>query len=370
MATINGSTVISCTISLPASENWRADVVYQGDALAGTVLLDIDGVQFSGSVLRSGAFAGRGQARVVGGRGGLSKELAAKNYANGPTVKQIVADILSGAGETLSSAADGATLAKAFPKWERVQGAASEALRDVLAPSGAEWRIEPDGTVWVGVASFPEGSPATPPLDENYLDGVFEFGDSVELRPVFSYKGFPIRFVQHQITAEGSRSRLYIHSPADLFERSQNRTRRTVDYAASYPARVSKQNSDGTLALVADDPEIKGTGLDRVPYRLGVPGTVKVSNGQRVRVAFDAHDPSRPYCYAWEGGACDELSLAGGADFVALAALVKARLDIIQQKFDTHTHVTSCGSGTGSAAVTTMLITPLAPVAATKVKAE
>jgi hypothetical protein len=59
--------------------------------------------------------------------------------------------------------------------------------------------------------------------------------------------------------------------------------------------------------------------------------------------------------------------------FVALANLVKARLDTIQQAFDAHTHaVATTGSATaqtGTAAPTTSLIGPLADVAATKVKA-
>jgi phage gp45-like len=59
-------------------------------------------------------------------------------------------------------------------------------------------------------------------------------------------------------------------------------------------------------------------------------------------------------------------------DFVALASLVTARLDAIQQAFDTHTHVTSsactAGGAAGTAAPTTSLIGPLDPVASEFVK--
>jgi hypothetical protein len=65
---------------------------------------------------------------------------------------------------------------------------------------------------------------------------------------------------------------------------------------------------------------------------------------------------------------------AAAAQFVALANLVKARLDTIQAAFDGHTHaVTVTGSATtqaGTSAAPTGLIGPLADVAATKVKAE
>lgn len=62
-------------------------------------------------------------------------------------------------------------------------------------------------------------------------------------------------------------------------------------------------------------------------------------------------------------------------DFVALAALVNARLDAIQQKFDAHTHVvTTTGTatnqaGTAAAVIPIQAIGPLASVAAVKVKA-
>jgi hypothetical protein len=72
---------------------------------------------------------------------------------------------------------------------------------------------------------------------------------------------------------------------------------------------------------------------------------------------------------------CIPLVARGGqaVQFVALANLVKERLDAIQQAFDAHTHpVATTGSAsaqTGTAAVVTSPIGPLASVAATKVKA-
>lgn len=71
-----------------------------------------------------------------------------------------------------------------------------------------------------------------------------------------------------------------------------------------------------------------------------------------------------------------ELSAGGSTNFVALANLVKARLDSIQDKFDNHVHTgpsTVCANGaawTGSTAPPTSVIGTLADVAAAKVKVE
>jgi Phage protein Gp138 N-terminal domain len=75
------------------------------------------------------------------------------------------------------------------------------------------------------------------------------------------------------------------------------------------------------------------------------------------------------------GGAVLRVGSPAG-DFVALAGLVKARLDAIQAKFDAHTHVVAttgsatAQSGTAAPVIPALAIGTLASVAATKLKAE
>lgn len=67
------------------------------------------------------------------------------------------------------------------------------------------------------------------------------------------------------------------------------------------------------------------------------------------------------------------MQVGGGSDFVALAALVKARLDTIQAAFDSHIHVTTATlglAGVATIARTAAPIGPLQPVAATKLKTD
>lgn len=59
---------------------------------------------------------------------------------------------------------------------------------------------------------------------------------------------------------------------------------------------------------------------------------------------------------------------AAAANFVALANLVKDRIDTLQAAFDAHVH--SGGTIAGNTGVPTAVVGPLAGVAATKVKAE
>lgn len=61
------------------------------------------------------------------------------------------------------------------------------------------------------------------------------------------------------------------------------------------------------------------------------------------------------------------VKMGGGANFVALANLVKARIDTIQAAFDAHIHTVAATPGSSS--VPTVVIGPLADVAAQNVKA-
>ena len=81
-----------------------------------------------------------------------------------------------------------------------------------------------------------------------------------------------------------------------------------LDYCALYPARVAKQNSDGSLELVPDDERLPG--LSRVPIRYGLPGArATLEADSRVAIGFENSDPSRPVVVFWEQGAVSRLEL-------------------------------------------------------------
>jgi hypothetical protein len=93
-----------------------------------------------------------------------------------------------------------------------------------------------------------------------------------------------------------------------------------------YPGKVIAASGDEVTVLV-DDRMVAGKwkGLDRVAMVFGMPGVTAIPlTGARVRVMFDAGDPSRPRAALWDAGApVAELKLGGPAAVsVALAPLV------------------------------------------------
>ncbi len=83
-----------------------------------------------------------------------------------------------------------------------------------------------------------------------------------------------------------------------------------VDYLALYPSVVAGQDTDGRLHLVPEDGRLSS--CRGVPIRLGLPGvTVRVANGARVLLGFEAGDPARPVATLWESGSVTELVVNG-----------------------------------------------------------
>lgn len=319
-ATVAGLPLLSAEIRVPLVGAWHADIAADGaTALAGRVEIAVDGVTFSGTVVpgRSGVSGGRLQAVVVGGAGGLSKALPAKNYAHGvsvgASVRTVVGDILRECGETLSPTSSTDVLAKFLGKWERSADLASRGIADVLEKAGASWRVLNDGTIWVGVDTFPDQEIEHVLEDEDWTKGVLDVAPAApDLRPGVTFHGQRITYVKHTV-GTALRTEAYVTgSPGNIFERLFRGIRREIDYSRKYLARVVSQGADGTLSVVPDDERIRGRGMDKVAIRTGLPGSVKVPQGARVMVGFDGGDPAKPYAEGWDGTTFTEVQIGNG----------------------------------------------------------
>lgn len=316
MPTANGMRLSRAIITMARLGNWSGELYVDSDTkLTGSVSLDIDGQAFKcfADPVLSGVFAGTSQARVVGGNGGLGKELAPKSYANGPSLQQVLVDILRECGETLASDADPSVLAKRFGKWHRERGPALRAIEALTYVAGVDWRVKADGTVWVGVDAYPEQKLVYQLVNEDWAHGTITIDPAKpELRPGVTFSGLRVEEVRHYLSPGGLRSEASAVSMAGHFRRLLGEAYQRIDYSRKWPARVSKQNGDGTLQVVLDDAVIKSPGIDRVPIRSGIPAKVKVPAGTRIQVGFSGGDPSRPYAEGWEGDAALEVAIAGG----------------------------------------------------------
>lgn len=91
-----------------------------------------------------------------------------------------------------------------------------------------------------------------------------------------------------------------------------------VDYHALYSATLQAASSDGFVEVLPDDERIRGTGLQKVPLKHGLPGVVvKVASGSRVLLGFENGDPTRPFAALWDPGSVIEIVFDGGTQSIA-----------------------------------------------------
>ncbi len=208
--TINDLSVLTGLIVLPSFGAWHADITADGDeVLTGAVTLTDGVATFKGTVVpgQSGIFQGRAQARVIGGGGGFARgaaKLGAKAYRTTP-LRTVLADILSAAGEVLSTDSTDAALGNFVPHWQRLAEPAGTCLTQVSDHISSIWRVKDDGSVFVGVDTFPTQEVTHEVIETNDVRGTQVIAaESFDLLPAVTFEGRQVSRVHHQI-GEGAR---------------------------------------------------------------------------------------------------------------------------------------------------------------------
>jgi hypothetical protein len=155
-----GLGIISGTMHLPRIGAWTADIEIASDKpLRGRVEIRIGpdaGLVLVGTISRSEIYRGSLHARIVGGGNGLGRLANPKHYTT-PTARLVLTDILADVGEQLG-ASDPNVVDFQLEHWTTMRVPAAQAIRCLLGliesedPSGEAiaWRIQPDGTLFVG----------------------------------------------------------------------------------------------------------------------------------------------------------------------------------------------------------------------------
>jgi hypothetical protein len=290
---------------LPQIGNWSAHLELDTDIPpSGQVTLTVFGVDFKGTVLRTGEQDTFVNVLIVGGKGGLSTEIKPKMYSNQIQLKLLINDLLKEAGETLDDSSDIAVLSKTVPKWVRLKGQASHLLSQIVEEADAFWRVTKAGTIWIGK------DPYTTVADFDYelmqtsgsmnMDVVW-LNDCV-LFPGLMFNDKMIGFVEYRFKQDGMYAQVYYRSDKTMvthpvragLEALIRDVTNGVDYLGSYLGEVVVQRSDGSLDIRFGEGS-RLPGPTEVPYDVTPPGAVlKVAQGTSVSVYFDAGEPSRP----------------------------------------------------------------------------
>lgn len=294
---------------LQRAGNWSAPL----DQLDATEPLSNDeavtltwlGTSYRGVILRSAVAEGFVQAFVVGGRGGLTKELQPRGYDNQLQANIVTADIAKESGEVFAASP---ALSTALGSWVRRLGSAGDQLTALTDVLGYIWRVQPDGALWVGKDSWPQlaqwahdvpdggwlpafGVLRVIPETVGAVPGVF-YSREIAGATVAGRVGA----VVYAIDSDGPEARLYFiddriaadnqFEPLRAFVRE---TMRGVELLGTYIGRVEAQRSDGTLDVSPDDKRLPP--MTGVRVRVPVPGAkLTVPAGSRCQLVFEGAD--------------------------------------------------------------------------------
>lgn len=325
MTTLDGQPILSLDLARPREGAWWADVVLDTEtAPASPCDLVVEGVTLRCVVAHGGVELARWRGRVVGGAARVSAVLGPASFAD-CTLRDVLTETLRDAGLTL--AATSGDLDAVVARWVRAAGRASDTIADVARAAAYAWRVLRDGTVWMGVETWParelgadlDALSHDPVLGAWTLAGAaalaIEPGDAVTLDGT----AFRVSLVQVSLDESELRVRIAEERAAprsagsrltSAFDALVARGVRRAERGLVIPAKVAGQRADGTLDLIADD---ASTDLPRgIAYRT-LPGvTFEVPDGLRCGVTFEGGDPSRPIAVLWEPGDATVVRVNGG----------------------------------------------------------
>lgn len=274
---------------------------------------------FVGSITRAGIFRGAAElvVSVTGGAGHLEDELDPAEHVSGATpvpLGLIVRSVVDAAGEQLAPGVEAALDAFTVPRWHRIGTlSARDTLGLLAALVGASadvelgWRTLADGSIWMGVESWPAGGSA-PEIAPDLDDGRVTYApDGAPLLPGTTIGGHRAVEVFYTLIPPALRAHV----------RHRVRGDRAADlpldlYRASYLATVVRQAANGSLDLRCEDDRLGD--LRAVPFRLGIPGaTATIPEGASVRLRFESADPRAPYAcdFDVDAAATKPLALVG-----------------------------------------------------------
>jgi hypothetical protein len=198
---LNGYEVVSATIMMPSHGVWTAIVeVNTSTAITGRCVLDCGGVEFNGTIRRSGVYQGTLSAWIAGGTDGLKTAIPGLQYSNVPASVPLSDALLVASTQTLSTTADMALLETFWLKWVRVGGTVADELKSICDELGANWRILRDGTLWVGVDAWPTlVANGTIQSHDTHYGCLSVATDTPIIVPGVTWNGYKTSYVVHRV---------------------------------------------------------------------------------------------------------------------------------------------------------------------------
>lgn len=345
-ASIGDRRIASGAIAIPLYGAWTADVVMATDVLLPTQVTLIAGnLSLVGTVYRQAAFAGRTEARLVGGGGGWGQEVSARGYnSSGGVLKStILSDAATDVGESAAIDDDGV----AGNQYVRYADKASSVLSAI---AGTTWWIDEQGVTRVSerptatisspftlvnfdartsVASIATEDPASWVPGASFTASTLPTQTIASVRHVFADDG-----TARLLVACGTAGGLNDRWIENLREVIRSEIAQAIAYTKVWEYTVLETGTDGsgnvTVSGIPADSTAPVPPLTGVPLRYGIAGaSATPAEGTRVAIGFLNADPGQPVClpvFDSTAPTSESITVAGNPGTLQLIASTSAQL--------------------------------------------
>lgn len=293
--TLGSAPIIRAHIVHTARCALSAELELAGEEVpSGQVELRLPGLTLACAVVDAGMDGGQLRVQVVGGRGGLAREVPGQHYQQ-PQVRTVLDNILAAAGEVLAADSDAEVLGQLLQHYQSPRGSAGAALDALCAAAGTRWTVTAAGEVRIGEPAWTQDEPEHVLQDQPHQRRALRvaFADRA-LQPGTTFHGQHVEAVEHMMEPGRWRS-VVRYGGQDLDGLLAGLAAHMTPLVGQtvYEGEVAVQG-DGTVDVSLDEKLGLGKGLQGVPVALIGPFTVKVAPGARALIEFVNGDPTRP----------------------------------------------------------------------------
>jgi hypothetical protein len=189
---------------------------------------------------------------------------------------------------------------------------------------GLGWRVLADGSVWLGVETWPEAAPADYAFQADQDPDARTISvapNRATLAPGMTVLGQRIVRVTYTVGGNALRAKLlYGDTDRDEFAAVVRSVLPPDVYAGTFGATVVVQHDDDSIDVTVDDRRIPE--LRRIAFRPGLVGArVLLASGTRVRVAFESSSPRGAFAMAPDADPAASRGVARVGDDVLVGTL-------------------------------------------------
>lgn len=306
--------ILSLSLDIPIRGCWDVDQLRISEEVSANVgdsiTVKLFDKELKGTIVDLVAFAGVTTLIVSAGSYKLGDILESDNFYGG-IVRDVVNFILSKTNMTLSNKSSLDILSTSFNRFDKIKASSADILDRLLElTDGGIWRVELDGSLYIGREEYSDISVKYPDATENdnYLirDKQMTVYDiytmDILFEPGFIIEGHNVRETTITVDSETTTTVLSFLPPAYISTRTMASNMKEIVYTTKYSVSVLEQTANGNVSVIPDSEiqDLFSGGLKNVPIVYPMPNMqVKVKPGAKCILEFLNGSPTNPVISGW-----------------------------------------------------------------------